>query len=429
MDVVIPVFVFVPLGTLAILVSTRSLPADERAWLTRLLFIGFALRVAVASTFALFPSLRIFHEDTEFYEKVGILLASSWRGEYPPFPSPNGFTWLSAAIYYVFGRFRVNLPLFNAVIGTLLIGLIYTLTKKLFHLLIAKRAALLIALLPSMILWGSMALKDILVTFLIAVALTSCISLKEKTTVSAALGILLPLAAIQPLRFYNVYFVGLSVAVALILDKGGRLLTGVYKQIFLVAAGVALFVLLGNAGKAQQDLDYFSLEFVSSYRYNMATTARSGFDANIDISTPGAALAYLPIGMSYMLLGPFPWQWTSLRPLIAAPETIFWWTLFPATIRGMVFAIRKSFSLTSPLLLFSVTLTCGYSLIHGNVGSAFRQRAQILVFLFIFSALGTYLKKCRAAGLDELNLLKTPPAPSPPEAARTPAGIAPRPVS
>lgn len=45
---------------------------------------------------------------------------------------------------------------------------------------------------------------------------------------------------------------------------------------------------------------------------------------------------------------------------------------------------------------------------QGNVGAAFRQRAQILVFLFIFNALGTYIAKARAAGIDPKALLRDP---------------------
>jgi hypothetical protein len=71
----------------------------------------------------------------------------------------------------------------------------------------------------------------------------------------------------------------------------------------------------------------------------------------------------------------------------------------------MAFAVRRRFSATSALVIFSATLTCAYSLIHGNVGSAFRQRAQILVFLFIFSAAGIYMKKLRRAGYDPSHVL------------------------
>ena len=102
-----------------------------------------------------------------------------------------------------------------------------------------------------------------------------------------------------------------------------------------------------------------------------------------------------------LLLAPFPWQFTSLRASFSAPEMLVWWMLFPSLIGGLVFAIRRRFTKVAPLVIFTATLTAAYGLMQGNVGSAFRQRAQIFIVLFIFTALGWYRRKCRRAGIDE----------------------------
>ena len=47
----------------------------------------------------------------------------------------------------------------------------------------------------------------------------------------------------------------------------------------------------------------------------------------------------------------------------------------------------------SPILIFTVMLTIAYSVFQGNVGTAYRQRAQLLVFYFIFVAVGFVLVK------------------------------------
>jgi hypothetical protein len=113
----------------------------------------------------------------------------------------------------------------------------------------------------------------------------------------------------------------------------------------------------------------------------------------------------LPLGVAELLLGPFPWQFGSIRALFAAPETIYWWILFPGVIRGMSWSARRRFSETSPLLLFAVTMTCAYALMHGNVGSGFRQRSQIFVILFIFASFGAYKKRAERANIDPNHLL------------------------
>ena len=409
MDIIIPLAIFSILGWAVIAILARLAPVADREWLANVMLAALAFRLICATLFGVFPGLRIFHEDANGYEYFGMQLASSWRGEGPPIPDlagEAGFRLLSGALYFVFGRYQVVVSYFNCVLGTVIVFLVYRLTGSFFHHLVARRAALLVAFMPSMVLWSAMALKDVLVTSAIVVSLSSCVSLKQRVTVQAFLGTLLPLVIIYMTRFYMMYFVVFSVVLALVIDRGINMLTGVYKQLFVVLAAVGLFALLGLTDRTEVDTRYFSLEYASAYRRGMATTAQSGFAHDVDVSTPAAALAFLPVGMANMLFAPFPWQMVSLRPLIAAPETIFWWCLVPATIRGMFFAIRRRFSQTSPILIFAATLTPAYSLIHGNIGSAFRQRAQILVFLFVFCAVGMYQAKCRKAGVDPANLLR-----------------------
>jgi hypothetical protein len=421
MEILIPVIIFLPLGMMIIFASTKAYPPEERSWLLTLLITALLLRIGLATAFATFAELRVFHADAVGYEDIGLYLASVWRGEAPAVelaPTNSGYHIFAGAICYVFGRYRANVSMVNAVLGTLLSLLVYDLACKLFHHVVARRAALFVAVMPSMVLWGSMALKDLPVTFCIVVSLSSCIDLKQKFTARAAIGTFLPILAIYPMRFYIVYFVIFAIVVSMILDRSLSQLTGVYRQIFVLAMFAGLFLMLGFADQAESDASqYASLEMISRYRRGMAETANSGFYADVDISRPDSALMYLPIGLAHLLLAPFPWQMTSLGPLIAAPETIFWWTLVPATVRGIVFSMRNRFSSSLPLLAFTATLTLVYSLTQGNVGAAFRQRAQILVFLFIFSSVGFYLAKARAAGIDPKLLLQNPspsPAPSTP---------------
>ena len=42
----------------------------------------------------------------------------------------------------------------------------------------------------------------------------------------------------------------------------------------------------------------------------------------------------------------------------------------------------------APILIFTTLLSLAYSVFQGNVGTAYRQRAQLLVFYFIFVAVG-----------------------------------------
>ena len=419
MDVLYPLLLFALLGAVAIAICSATLPAAERTFIVRVLGAALLLRMIAATIFALFPETRVFHEDASGYEYFGMVTARGWSGMGPPFDivkrtAPNfGFYWLSAAIYYVLGQFAPLVSYFNCVLGMGTVFLVYRLARQFFHPLVAKRAALLAAFVPSMVLWSSTAGKDTLMSLLILIGLISCVAAKRRATPGAILGIALSLLAMQPVRFYMVYFLGFAILTSLFLERGVGLVGGVYKQIVVGGILLGLLIMVGFAGRAQTGLESVSFEKVSTFRHGMAISANSGFSNDVDISTPGRALLFLPIGVAELLLGPFPWQFGSFRALLAAPETIYWWLLFPATLRGMWWMFRKRFSATSPLLLFAVVMTCAYSLVHGNVGSGFRQRAQIFIILFIFASLGVLRKRCRRAGLDPDLLLNDTPVPQP----------------
>ena len=97
------------------------------------------------------------------------------------------------------------------------------------------------------------------------------------------------------------------------------------------------------------------------------------------------------MGVLYLLFAPFPWQVTSLRQSITLPEMFIWWASFPLLVLGLWFSIRYRLRMISPILIFTVMLTLAYSVFQGNVGTAYRQRAQLLVFYFIFVAVGFVL--------------------------------------
>jgi hypothetical protein len=409
MEFVVPLIVFLILGPALIVIASRTIEPEERPWLTRVMMIAFLLRALVASFFELFQAARLFHDDASRYEAIGVLLALSWRGEYPPIQlgaQNNGYHYICGGICYVFGTFPLNIAMVNAVLGALTAWLIYRLARQFFHISVVRFATLLAAFTPSIVLWGGMALKDPVMIFLIVATISAAISLKKKITLTPLLVIAVSVVAMQAIRFYMIYFVALAVLGAVAFDRSARLLTGISKQVVVVLAVGAFVAVLGLEGPALQGAETFDLQRVSDFRRGMATSAQSGFSQDVDISTPGKAIAFLPVGMATLLLAPFPWQVVSLRPLIALPETMVWWFLFPSTVRGLMFVFKRRFAILSPLFIFVFSLTCGYSLTHGNVGSAFRQRAQIFILLFLFTAVGYYQKKCRQLGLDEERLLR-----------------------
>ncbi|HEX8179996.1 MAG TPA: hypothetical protein VF525_10675, partial [Pyrinomonadaceae bacterium] len=83
------------------------------------------------------------------------------------------------------------------------------------------------------------------------------------------------------------------------------------------------------------------------------------------------------------------------RQTITLPEMLVWWSLFPLLVLGLWFTLKYRLRQALPILLFTTMLTLAYSVFQGNVGTAYRQRAQLLIFYFMFVAVGYVLLKER----------------------------------
>ncbi|HJP94626.1 MAG TPA: hypothetical protein VJ875_21880, partial [Pyrinomonadaceae bacterium] len=74
---------------------------------------------------------------------------------------------------------------------------------------------------------------------------------------------------------------------------------------------------------------------------------------------------------------------------------IIWWLSFPLLVLGVWYSLKYRLRQISPILIFTTMLSIAYSVFQGNVGTAYRQRAQLLVFYFVFVAVGFVLLKER----------------------------------
>ncbi len=111
----------------------------------------------------------------------------------------------------------------------------------------------------------------------------------------------------------------------------------------------------------------------------------------MDVSTSDGAISALPVGFVTLMLAPFPWQVSSLSPGLTMPEMIIWWLSIPFMIIGLIYTIKTRFRETIAILFFVLILSITYSLYQGNLGTLYRQRAQIQVFLLLFTAAGVAL--------------------------------------
>ena len=122
--------------------------------------------------------------------------------------------------------------------------------------------------------------------------------------------------------------------------------------------------------------------------YSQSTGARSGVDENLMPSNALAVLTYMPRALFVGLFAPFPNSWSqrvTIPRLIGAIETAIWYFFFCGLI---VLAWRHpSCSLLSGVV-FCATLLMVLDYTNPNIGTIYRERYGIWMFLLLGGAIG-----------------------------------------
>ncbi len=396
------------LSLTSLLLINRFFQEKEKEFLVRIFLVGLIIRVLFATFLQVFEIRTFFAEDSMLYDILGDRLANYWWGANViqdaylsraiSVGGPGwGMNYLIGAIYFVVGRNPFAAQLFITVFGAFTSVLIYICSKKIFNNQnVSKTAATIVALCPSLIIWSSNILKDGLIIFLLALVMVNVLYLLEKIRYEHLVMILVAMFGILALRFYIFYMVAASVVGAFLIGTSNSIKSIVGRASSIVILGIVL-TYFGAASTATTDFEqYGSLERVQLSRDYLASSAKSGYASDTDITTMQGALSALPMGFAYLMLAPFPWQLSNFRQLITLPEMLVWWTSLPLLVIGIWYTVRQRLRNAVAVLLFTLMLTISYSLFQGNVGTAYRQRAQIQVFLFIFIAVGGTLLKERS---------------------------------
>ncbi|HEX8737354.1 MAG TPA: hypothetical protein VF721_18620 [Pyrinomonadaceae bacterium] len=387
---------------------------DEKEFLIQVFLLGLFFRIVLAGTIYTFGWGEYLGGDSRTYDQLGYTLLQVWNGNIPLDNeyarratkiggSGWGMYYLVASIYFFFGRNPLAAQMFSSVIGAATAPAAYICSYRIFHnKRVAKASALIIALFPSLILWSCQLLKDGFIIFLLIVTMALVMQLQEKFDYISLALLILSLFGILALRFYIFYMVAIAVVGSFVIGLSNSAQAIVRRTLVIMFIGLGL-TYLGVLQTANQDVEqYGNLESVQRSRQNLAE-AGSGFGEDVDVSTTAGAIAAIPIGFLYLMLAPFPWQIGNFRQAITLPEQILWWCSIPFLFGGLWYTIKHRLRNAIAILIFTVMLTLAYSIFQGNVGTAYRQRAQIQVFLFIFIAAGWTLMQERRENTKRLH--------------------------
>jgi 4-amino-4-deoxy-L-arabinose transferase-like glycosyltransferase len=372
-------------------VRDRLLRWTVAAFAAHLAF-GLAVTKSAALTHYLGP-------DALTYHSIAGGIANHWSsGTGMPRLSSGreGFFYLLAGLYWLFGPHMAAGMALNAALGAGLVPLVTDTTRRLFGRETARWAAPLMLLLPGLFLWTSQLLKEAPVLFLIAAACNCSVRLSGRSTVMPVLMLATSIGLLLSFRGPVGLVLGAGVVAGLVVGRR-ELAHG-------VAAGVAVvgfmgaFVLIGGVGQAGYEQTVTSsLEDASRTRQSLAGAAASGFGADLDTSTSRRALVYLPVGLFNFTFGPFPWQGGASRQLAALPDVIVWWWLLPALWDGYREARRRIGRRVLTVVLPALTIWLLLALVIGNFGIVSREREQVVVVVAPLLALGLARRSDRRA--------------------------------
>src|SRR6266511_951717 len=372
--------------------------AEGRARVKRLFWWALAARLAVA----LFIHYAVandemFAPDQKAYHQGGQLLAGHWAGEIPAPPDSllpagrKGYYYVVGFLYFLFGPNSLIPKLVNCLVGALIVPTVFDLALRMgANARGALRAATFATWFPSLVLWSALNIRDAWIVLLIALICRESLILQDRPNPPSLFVLVAAVLTIVQFRDYILF----AVTGPMIVSFLARNSRNVGRNVALGAIAATLVIYADQAAGANRKLRTFDLEEIQEIRYWNTVGASSQFE-QADISTPTKALLFLPKGLAYFLLAPFPWMLGSIRQILAVPETLFFYSLFLPMYRGVRHLIRHHLGSSLMALLITAGLTLGYALGEGNAGTAYRHRAQLLSFFLIFASIGIEEKKKR----------------------------------
>ena len=386
-------------------VLIRRIPTHGN-YLLKLFLFALLIRIFIGTAIFVFNGQDFFGGDAWTYDYYGLRQMLAWGGDRSAQASVDWFTgtglasawgmlYIVAGIYSIIGRNMLAVQLFNAVLGAATAPIIFLCAEHVFNnRRVARVAGFAVAFYPSLVLWSSQGLKDGPTVFFLALSILATLKLGQKLSIRYLAILLVALLGVLAFRFYVFYMMLAAIVGTFVIGMRAFTVQSMARQFVIVLVIGLSFTYFGVTRYATAQFEtYGNLEQLNRSRQNLSSSAQSGFGQDVDVSTTSGALTTIPSGLVYLLFAPFPWQLGSLRQSLTLPEMVVWWAAFPLLILGAWFSLKYRLRQMAPILIFTSMLTLAYSVFQGNVGTAYRQRAQILVFYFIFVAVGGVLVK------------------------------------
>jgi hypothetical protein len=342
-------------------------------------------------------------------------------------------------LFRVFGAYRVVGGLFSAVVGAATAGLTVAIALRYLRPAFALIAGLVVALLPSQVLFSAVVLREGHIWLMLAVVGFGAVLMMSTDWRRIALGAVLAALGILGLGYLRdqtmlaaAWALGLAVIITPWRLWPARVAAGVAVAVLIpMVAGSgpgAWSLLRNNAGSLAKTRATLAVDANSAFGgatppppAQPSTTTTTATKPSAPQPAPGeapktpaatptqgsvsdtarnaangeenvrAGLRHLPVGLVDVTLRPFPWSSTvGLSLLMARAETVAWYVLYALGIIGILASLRRReawLALQFPVLLMGMLLGIA-ALTQGNLGTAFRHREQMVWALALCAAAG-----------------------------------------
>ena len=293
-----------------------------------------------------------------------------------------------AGLYRIFGNHPDIGIVVNAAFGAALIPVLFDVTRRQFGTEAARAIHHCLSLVPGFALGllkllretGRFSYSNSWIAFDCAVRLSAKTSMTALLTMSGSLALLLMFRA-------DVAFLVAAGLVTALMIGSRRAVKGFVTGGAMATLLIGLVITAGLGYGGYHLITSTTFQQVNAVHQGSAQTA-SGFGVSTDIASPVKSARYLPLGLTYFMLGPFPWQIHGLRQLPAVPDVLVWWFLLPSLWRGVRAAARRYgrgvvLNVLPPLVLAGLL-----ALIFTNFGTIVRERMQVILLLVPLVSLG-----------------------------------------
>ena len=305
--------------------------------------------------------------------------------------TPSSYPYALAALFFLTGPSLVAGKLLNVLAGALTVYV----GVRLAQWLAARRApadardavvaghwaGALLTFYPSLLFYSTQLVKDPLLILAGLLALSLALRFfRRPHLLAASLGVV-ALGGMFLLRPYA--------ALALAISLFGFILWLRRRWIApaLVLAAVAPVVVGWGVFGSAYLTRMLNPAFLTSFREGTYSIGGSAAGIRLDFSNPFALLTSYSYSFATAMFGPFPWQLGSAVQLVALPEALVLWALFPLWALGLWRLVRGRLGDEALLLIFSLVLIGAVALFSDNIGANTRLRMLPWAAFFIFVSL------------------------------------------